>query len=114
MVHHMINKGGKAWVELDMLGNINFGEGLPQRAKGDFNLRADKNINIEAGNDLNLKAVGDNDAGGYKGLPEPFNCYRCSLGTGGNIKFDAGRYGTICKPNAQLTANGGDIDLFRW
>ena len=65
----MINKGGKAWVELDMLGNIN-GEGPINRAKGDFNLRADKNINIEAGNDLNLKAVGDNDAGGYKGLLE--------------------------------------------
>ena len=112
---YMINKGGKAWVELDMLGNINFfGEGsINFRAKGDFNLRADKNINIEAGNDLNFKAVGDNDAGGYKGLPGALTAIGVPpLGTGGNIKFDAAAdMGLFANLNAQLTANGGDIDL---
>ena len=112
---YMINKGGKAWLELDMFGNINvFGEGsLNLRAKGDFNLRADKNVNIEAGQDLSLKAAGDNDSKGYKGIPTELTAIGIPpLGTGGNIKFDAAAdMSLFANLNAALTANGGDIDL---
>ena len=48
---YAINKDGKSWVEMDMLGNINiFGEGdMNLRAKKNFNLRADYDIVLEAG-----------------------------------------------------------------
>ena len=110
---YAINKDGKAWVELDMLGNINiFGEGdMNLRAKKNFNLRADYDINIEAGQNIRMKAAGDNTAGEYMGsklgklgLPP--------LGTGGNINFHAAAdLGILATRNAQLSAVGGDVDI---
>jgi len=112
---YMINKGGKAWMELDMFGNINvFGEGsLNMRAKGDFNLRADKNIHIEAGQDIQMKASGDNIGGEYVGLPGALSAIGLPpLGAGGNIRFDAAAdMSLFANLNAALTANGGDIDV---
>jgi hypothetical protein len=111
---YLINKDGKAWVELDMLGNINFfGEGdISFRAKKNFNLRADKNINIEAGQDLNLKATGDNMGGKYMGIPDLGILPIPPLGVGGNIRIESTADTSIyANLNAQLTAGGGDIDV---
>ena len=110
---YAINKDGKAWVELDHLGNINiFGEGdMNLRAKKNFNLRADYNVNIEAGHSIKMKAAGDNVAGDYMGsklskLGMP------PLGTGGNINFHAaGDVSMLATRNAQMSAVGGDIDI---
>jgi len=110
---YMINKGGLAWIELDQTGNINlFGEGdINLRAKKNFNLRADYDVVIEAGQNIRMKAAGDNIAGDYMGsklaklgLPP--------LGTGGNINFHAAAdVGILATRNAQLSAIGGDIDI---
>lgn len=113
-VIYMINKDGTAWAELDKLGNINlYGEGnLNLRARGDFNLRADKNVNIEAGNDVKITARGDNDTGGYKGLGALGAIGLPPLGVGGNIRLDAAADASMhASLNAQVTANGGDLDL---
>jgi hypothetical protein len=111
---YLINKDGKAWVELDMLGNINFfGEGdISFRAKKNFNLRADKNINIEAGQDLHLKAAGDNMGGKYMGIPDLGILAIPPLGVGGNIRLESVADTSIhANMNAAITASGGDIDL---
>jgi GH24 family phage-related lysozyme (muramidase) len=111
---YMINKSGKGWAEIDSFGNINlFGEGsINMRAKGNFNLRADKNINIEAGNDVNIKAAGDNVGDQYLGINPIGALGLPPLGTGGSIRLEAAadltQYASL---NAQLTANGGDIDI---
>ena len=110
---YAITQNGKAWVELDMLGNINiFGEGdMNLRAKKNFNLRADYDVVIEAGQNIRMKAAGDNTAGEYMGsklgkLGVP------PLGTGGNINFHAAAdMGMLATRNAQLSAIGGDVDI---
>jgi len=110
---YMINKDGKAWVELDRLGNINvFGEGdLNLRAKKNFNLRADYDINIEAGQNVRVKAAGDNIAGDYTGV-KLGKLGLPPLGSGGNINFHAAAdMGMLATRNAQLSAIGGDIDI---
>ena len=111
---YLINKRGNAWFELNQNGDIYLhSEGtIAMRAKGNFDLRADKNINIEAGHNIHMKAAGDNIAGKYVGIPALGALGIPPLGTGGNIRFEATadltQYAGL---NAQLTANGGDIDL---
>lgn len=58
---YMINKDGKAWMELNQVGDVLlYAEGsVSVRAKGDFNIRADHDVNIEAGQNINIKAAGD-------------------------------------------------------
>lgn len=79
---YLINKSGRAWVEMNSLGDIHiFGEGsINMRAKQNFNLRADYNINIEAGKDINIKAAMDTLGSDYKGI---------GAGAGGSIHLDA-------------------------
>ncbi|MDA8847080.1 hypothetical protein N9J02_00440 [bacterium] len=110
---YAITQNGKAWVEMDALGNINmFGEGdFNIRAKKNFNLRADHNVTIEAGHDVKIKAAGDNIAGEQKptkqsklGLP--------TEGTGGSVMLHAAAdISALAVRNAQLSAIGGDIDF---
>lgn len=111
---YLINKKGNAWFELNQNGDIYMhSEGtIAMRTKGNFDLRADKNINIEAGQNIHMKAAGDNIAGEYVGIPALGALGVPPLGTGGNIRFEATadltQYAGL---NAQLTANGGDLDF---
>lgn len=79
---YLINKSGRAWVEMNSLGDIHiFGEGsINMRAKQNFNLRADYNVNIEAGKDVNIKAAMDTLGSDYRGI---------GAGAGGSIHLDA-------------------------
>ena len=81
-VIYLINKSGRAWIEMNSLGDIHvFGEGsINMRAKQNFNIRADYNINLEAGKDINLKAAMDTLGSEYKGAGN---------GSGGSIHLDA-------------------------
>lgn len=81
-VIYLINKSGRAWIEMNSLGDIHvFGEGsINMRAKQNFNLRADYNINIEAGKDINIKAAMDTLGSDFKGAGN---------GSGGSIHLDA-------------------------
>jgi GH24 family phage-related lysozyme (muramidase) len=89
---YIINKSGKAWIELAADGGIHvFGAGsINMRAKGDFNLRADQNVNIEAGQNVNIKAAGDNVAGDYKGIAKG-PLVAPPLGTGGTVNIEAAK-----------------------
>ncbi len=110
---YMINKDGKAWLELDHLGNINvFGEGdMNLRAKKNFNLRADYDINIEAGQNIRMKAAGDNIAGDYQN-PKLAKLGLPGGGTGGNINFHANNNAEILATrNIAMSAIGADIDI---
>lgn len=79
---YLINKSGRAWIEMNSLGDIHvFGEGsINMRAKQNFNIRADYNINLEAGKDINVKAAMDTLGSEYKGAGN---------GSGGSIHLDA-------------------------
>ena len=79
---YLINKSGRAWVEMNSLGDIHiYGEGsINMRAKQNFNLRADFDVNIEAGKNINLKAAMDTLGADYKGI---------GAGAGGDIHIDA-------------------------
>jgi hypothetical protein len=81
-VIYLINKSGRAWIEMNSLGDIHvFGEGsINMRAKQNFNIRADYNINLEAGKDINVKAAMDTLGSEYKGAGN---------GSGGSIHLDA-------------------------
>lgn len=113
-VIYAINKSGTAWFEMGTNGDVTlFSEGsINMRAKQNFNLRADKNINLEAGQNINIKAAGDNAGKKYLGTPSVGSLGLSSQGVGGNIRFEAAsdltQYAGL---NAQLTANGGDIDI---
>lgn len=110
---YMINKDGKAWLELDHLGNINiFGEGdMNLRAKKNFNLRADYDVNIEAGQNVRIKAAGDNIAGDYQN-PKLAKLGLPGGGTGGNINFHANNNAEILATrNIAMSAIGADIDI---
>lgn len=110
---YMINKDGKAWVELDRLGNINlFGEGdINLRAKKNFNLRADYNVSIEAGQNINFKAAGDNIGGDFTNT----TLAKLGLGpegSGGRINLHAAEnINALGTKNIALSAIGGDIDI---
>ena len=111
---YIINKKGTAWFEMNTNGDIYMhSEGtIAMRAKGNFDLRADKDVNIEAGGDVHIKAAGDNLGGDYVGIPDIGAIGIPPLGYGGNIRFDAtGDLTQYAGLNAQLTANGGDIDF---
>jgi hypothetical protein len=62
---YIINRDGTAWIELDKDGNIFlFGAGKGNiRVLDDFNIRSDKNINFEAGNNISIKAGAENASG---------------------------------------------------
>lgn len=110
---YMINKDGRGWLEIDMMGNINvFGEGdINLRAKKNFNLRADYDVNIEAGQNVRIKAAGDNIGGDYKGS-KLSKIGMPPLGSGGKINLHAAAdIGMLATRNAQLSAIGGDIDI---
>ena len=110
---YMINKDGKAWFELDQVGNINiFGEGdMNIRAKKNFNLRADYDVNIEAGQNIRMKAAGDNIAGDYQN-PKLAKLGLPGGGTGGNINFHANNNAEILATrNIAMSAIGADIDI---
>ncbi len=81
-VIYLINKSGRAWIEMNSLGDIHvYGEGsINMRAKQNFNIRADYNINLEAGKDINIKAAMDTLGSEYKGV---------GAGSGGGIHLDA-------------------------
>lgn len=110
---YAINKDGKSWVEMDMLGNINiFGEGdMNLRAKKSFNLRADYDIVLEAGQNIRMKAAGDNIGGDYTGE----TLAKLGLGpsgSGGSIQLHANQdVSMLATRNAQLSAIGGDVDI---
>ena len=110
---YAINKDGKSWVEMDMLGNINiFGEGdMNLRAKKNFNLRADYDIILEAGQNIRMKAAGDNIGGDYTGE----TLAKLGLGpsgSGGSIMLHANQdVSMLATRNAQLSAVGGDVDI---
>lgn len=112
---YVINKNGTAWFELDRNGNYHFfGEGnMNFRSKGSFNLRADKDVKIEAGNNIYMKATGDNDAGGYKGIAGQLGALGVPpLGTGGSIRLHGAEDVSIhANLNTQITSNAGDMQL---
>ena len=111
---YLINKSGKAWVELGANGDINFfaGNDLNFRAKNNFNLRADKNINIEAGWDVNVMAAGDNDKDGYKGRGGIAGVLGLDDTGFGHIKLQSkGSTSILSEKSAQITAQAGDLEL---
>ena len=111
---YLINKSGKAWVELDASGSINFfsDEDISFRAKNNFNLRADRNINIEAGWDVNVMAAGDNDKDGYKGRGGLAGVLGLDDTGFGHIKLQSkGATSILAEKSALLTAQAGDIEL---
>lgn len=102
---YLINKSGRAWVEMNSLGDIHiFGEGsINMRAKQNFNLRADHNINIEAGKDIHIRAAADMTGDEYVGEGE---------GAGGQIWIDAaGEIKNIAKASIMNRSIEGDIQL---
>jgi len=102
---YLINKEGKAWMELNQAGDIlMYAEGsINMRAKKDFNIRADYNVNIEAGQDVNIKAAGDNVAGDYLGEGK---------GTGGKVQVEGkSDVSLLAEKNIYGTAYYGDINL---
>ena len=102
---YLINKSGRAWVEMNSLGDIHiFGEGsINMRAKQNFNLRADHNINIEAGKDIHLRAAGDMTGDEYVGEGE---------GSGGQIWVDAaGEIKNIARASIMNRSIEGDVQL---
>jgi uncharacterized protein (DUF2345 family) len=112
-VIYMINSKG-SWIEMNTSGDISiYAEAsINMRAKGNFNLRADKNVNIEAGQDIHLKAAGDNIGDKYLGIPNLGAVGIPPLGNGGNLRLEGTADTTIYAGlNAQLTANGGDVDI---
>ena len=75
-------------------------------------LRADKNVNIEAGQNVNIKAAGDNVAGNYVGLPDWLSIGLPSLGTGGDINFEANQnMNSLARSNQTITAGGGSATI---
>lgn len=110
---YIINKSGKAWIELDHEGGINiFSEGcLNVRTRGDFNLRADYDVNIEAGQNLNLKAAGDNVAGDYKGIVKG-SVAAPPMGTGGTVNIEAaGEMNQFAMGTFKATSLGSSINF---
>ena len=102
-VIYLINKSGRAWVEMNSLGDIHiFGEGsINMRAKESFNLRADHNINIEAGQNINIKAAMDTLGHEYKGI---------GAGTGGDIWLDAqGEIKNVAGASILSKSEAGDV-----
>ena len=59
---YIINSTGTAWVELSEDGKIDMyaDESFSVHTIGDFNLRAERAINIEAARNINMKATGQN------------------------------------------------------
>jgi len=112
---YIINKSGRAWVELGADGSINlYGErSFNVRTKGDFNLRADKDIKIEAGGDVKIKAAGDtlgdkNVGIPKKGIPLPGG----PLGYGGHIRLESvGEFTAHAGTGTKLTSKDGDFDI---
>jgi len=108
---YMINKDGKAWMELNQVGDIMlYAEGsINMRAKGDFNIRADYDVNIEAGQSVNIKAAGDNVAGAYKGAGV---LGQAPKGTGGTINLEsASNMNLLASTDFSLTTYGGHTNL---
>lgn len=113
-VIYLINKSGKAWVELGNDGSIHFfaDKDINFRAKNNFNLRADKNINIESGQDINIMAAGDNDADGYRGRGGIAGVLGLDSTGFGHIKLHSkGSTSLLSEKSAQFTAQAGDIEL---
>lgn len=111
---YLINKSGKAWVEMASDGSINFfSEGdLSFRAKNNFNLRADRNINIEAGWDVNVMAAGDNDKDGYKGRGGIAGVLGLDDTGFGHIKLQSkGSTSILSEKSAMITAQAGDLEF---
>jgi len=111
---YIINKSGKAWLELASDGSINiYGErSLNVRTKGDFNLRADKDVKIEAGGDVKIKAAGDNLGEEYVGIPPQGVPGGIPLGYGGHIRLESvGEFTSHAGLNSKITSFNGDIDI---
>jgi len=111
---YIINKSGKAWLELASDGSINiYGErSLNVRTKGDFNLRADKDVKIEAGGDVKIKAAGDNLGEDYLGVPPQGVPGGIPLGYGGHIRLESvGEFTSFAGLNSKITSFNGDIDI---
>lgn len=111
---YAINKLGTSWMEMTALGDFHVyaGSSINMRTRGNFNLRADKNVNIEAGQNVNIKAAGDNVAGKYVGLPDLGSINIPSLGTGGDINFDAASsLNSLARANQTHTAGGGSFTI---
>ena len=111
---YAINKLGTSWMEMTALGDFHVyaGSSINMRTRGNFNLRADKNVNIEAGQNINIKAAGDNIAGQYVGLPDLGIINLPSLGTGGDINFDAASSVTsLARANQTHSAGGGSFTI---
>lgn len=110
---YMINKDGKAWMELNQVGDVLlYAEGsISMRAKGDFNIRADHDVNIEAGQNVNIKATGDtiteSNANKYEeqtiGTPPP---------VGGFVNIEsAADMSLLASTNFAMTAFSGDANF---
>ena len=84
------------------------------RAKGSFNIRADKDVNIEAGKNLKLKAAGDMLKGEYVGMPPGYDMktHTGAIGSGGSVHIESVSGTTIqAGTNAVLDAHTGDLSL---
>ena len=110
---YMINKDGKAWMELNQVGDVLlYAEGsISMRAKGDFNIRADHDVNIEAGQNVNIKAAGDTkteaNANKYEeqtlGTPPP---------VGGTVNIEsAADIRLLASTNFAMTSFSGDTNF---
>jgi len=112
---YIINKSGKAWVELGSDGSINlFGErSFNVRTKGDFNVRADQDVKIEAGGDVKIKAAGDMLAGENKGIPKKgVPGVGGPKGYGGHIRLESvGEFTAHAGRGTKLTSKDGDFDI---
>jgi len=108
---YFINKSGGVWMEFSSTGvlNVYAENGITMRTRGDFNLRADKDVRIEAGHNIMLKAAGDNTADGYTGAGAFGGA---PTGVGGNLLFEAQAETRIASSASTfITAVSGELHL---
>lgn len=113
---------GKTWIELDEDGHVHlFGsESVSLRAGKDFNIFADGNINLEAGQNVNMKStkgttkITADQQIHIKSASSSINMTACSefhICTTNGYFVSAGEINTTSESSIVNTARGGSIDF---
>lgn len=103
---YIINRDGTAWIELDEDGNIMiFGKGKGSiRTLDDFNIRSDKSINIEAGENLSIKTGAINENGSID-----INTYNLSTVASNNINLESNNQNITVHNSYKLISTNYEI-----
>ena len=101
---YFINKTGSSWIQMDEEGRVDiFGAAsMSVRSQENINFRADKDIILEAGQNIYMKAAKDTDA--------ELNIVGEDMGIGGNIEFHAiTDMHTRIRQNSHTTIEKGNL-----